>query len=117
MNPEGVPFAHLMESVLNATDACISARDIHGRYLLVNDRYCAASGLSRDQIIGRTPPSIRYPGPDRASTAAHGVVVGGRLEQIDWAAAVRDVVPFLERPAESSFLTREHVLGLPRRTE
>lgn len=50
--------SRLMETIINATDNAVYAKDLQGRYRLVNDRYCEARGLARERIIGRTPVEI-----------------------------------------------------------
>lgn len=39
-------------------------------------------------------------------------VLAARLEEIDWASAVRDVRPFLEKESETALLTRDNLLQL-----
>ncbi len=50
--------SRLLEAIVNADSNVVYAKDLQGRYLLVNDRYCAASGYARERLIGRTPVEI-----------------------------------------------------------
>jgi PAS domain S-box-containing protein len=44
----------LLESILDNTPAIVFLKDLAGRYLFVNRRFMEVSGLSRDQIRGKT---------------------------------------------------------------
>ena len=76
----GGSAARLMESILNATDNLVYAKDLQSRYLLVNDRFCTARGLTREKIIGKLPSEID-PGKHTAEYLAHDreVIEAGSL--------------------------------------
>jgi predicted nucleotidyltransferase component of viral defense system len=63
------------------------------------------------QLLNNALEQTSWGGP-RLDGGSWRRVVAARLEQVDWAAAVRDVRPFLERQAEAGLLTREHLLNL-----
>jgi two-component system cell cycle sensor histidine kinase/response regulator CckA len=44
----------LLEAVMDGTQAVIYAKDVHGRYILVNRSFETVFGLRRDQVTGKT---------------------------------------------------------------
>jgi hypothetical protein len=54
--PAGDP-SRLVEAIINATHNIVYAKDLQGRYLLVNDRCFAASGFARDLGMEGPPGS------------------------------------------------------------
>lgn len=51
----------LFQGVLDSTTAVIYVKDREGRYLLVNQRYLWFTGLSREDVIGKTDTDIFVP--------------------------------------------------------
>lgn len=51
----------IFQGVLDSTTAVIYVKDREGRYLLVNQRYLWFTGLTRDDIIGKTDADIFLP--------------------------------------------------------
>ncbi len=48
----------LLQTIGNHTPNLIYVKDLQGRFLLVNDRFCEALGLSRKEVVGRTPHEL-----------------------------------------------------------
>jgi two-component system, cell cycle sensor histidine kinase and response regulator CckA len=51
----------LLESIVNNTQNLIYVKDLSGRYLLVNDKFCQLFGLPRESIIGKLPAELYSP--------------------------------------------------------
>ncbi len=48
-------------ALINQGTAGLSQVDLHGRFTMVNDRFCEISGWSREQLLERTMQSITHP--------------------------------------------------------
>jgi len=51
----------LMESLVNNTQNVIYVKDLAGRFILVNDKFCQIFGLPRESIIGKLPHEVYSP--------------------------------------------------------
>jgi two-component system, cell cycle sensor histidine kinase and response regulator CckA len=76
----------LLESVINNTQNVIYVKDLSGRHLLVNDRFCEIFGLPRESIIGKPPAEIS---PSELST--------NHLANDQLVSASRKAITFVER--------------------
>ncbi len=51
----------LLWSMINYVPAMVYAKDVHGRYLMVNRAYEQHTGYTSEQVVGRTPQEV-FPG-------------------------------------------------------
>ena len=59
----------LMEAIINATDNLVYAKDLKGRYLLVNDRFCRRADSRGSSSSAGLPSRDRHPGSIPRSTS------------------------------------------------
>ena len=76
----------LLESVVNNSQNVIYVKDLAGRYVLVNDRFCEIFGLPRQSILGKLPSDVYSP---QLST--------NHLANDQLVAASREAMTFAER--------------------
>jgi PAS domain S-box-containing protein len=77
------------QAILDATDTIIYAKDLDGRYTLVNRAWTALTGLAEAEALGRRDDEV-FPAAAAAAFRAHdrAVVEAGRSLQFDEAAWV-----------------------------
>jgi PAS domain S-box-containing protein len=76
----------LLESVINNTQNIVYVKDLAGRYILVNARFCQIFGLPRESIVGKLPGEVYSP---KLST--------NHLANDQLVAASRKAMTFVER--------------------
>ena len=67
----------IFEAVTNSTADMISVIDDQEVYLVVNDAWCQATGLSRGEVLGRTPVAVM---PEEA-TSPRRLAIRGAIEE------------------------------------
>ena len=58
LSQSGLDF---LQGIISNSTALIIAKDLDGRYILVNDRFCETFGLRREEVLGKTSHDI-FPG-------------------------------------------------------
>jgi len=65
----------LLQSIIDNTTAVIFVKDLEGRYLLINRRYCDLFGITTDAMVGRTDADLFPAEVAEAIQAADRVVL------------------------------------------
>ncbi len=97
----------LLAQTLNALPQPVAVRDENGRYVLVNEAYCALYGGSAEQVLGKTPDVLFAPNDAAAIFArdADSRMVGHAIE---FERSVRD-----HAGNEHWIVTNRQVMTLP----
>ena len=72
-----------LRDLIDATTAVIYVKSIDGRYLLVNVRFEQLTGLSRDDVLGKTDAEL-WPAPYAATMRANDLRVLDALEPLEF---------------------------------
>jgi diguanylate cyclase (GGDEF)-like protein/PAS domain S-box-containing protein len=72
-----------LRDLIDATSAVVYVKALDGRYLLVNKRYEELTGLSRDDVLGRSDAEM-WPAPFAAAIRANDLRVLDALEPLEF---------------------------------
>jgi two-component system, cell cycle sensor histidine kinase and response regulator CckA len=87
----------VLDAIVRHSSDLIYVKDLDSRYLLVNDRFCVAIGLTRDQVVGRTAADVLPRAlADECTANDHKVLESGTtmtfVEHVDLPGEKRDLV-------------------------
>jgi PAS domain S-box-containing protein len=96
----------LLTGVIENATSIVFARDLEGRYTLVNKRFQGTWGLSREQLLGKTPNEI-FPG----ALAEHVLTSDRRAIESGLPVETEEIVDFSDGP--HTFMTSRVALQDP----